>query len=115
MYEKYLEALEEKKKARWTSESREGDESGWSFRESESTESYRVTSEGRQPKPGKRSSVPPTTAKVEHEPNDVLNAVVTGLAWGAEGIVAFLGGARAVITYHFRLVLRFLGNPFNAH
>lgn len=113
MYEKYLEALEEKGKARRTWGSREGDESEWSSRESESTRSYRVRSGGRQPEPEKRSSVPPATARVEDEPDDVLNAVVTGLAWGAEGIVAFLGGARAVITYNFRLLVRFLGSPFN--
>lgn len=111
MYEKYLEALEEKGKARRTSGSREGDELEWPFRKS--TRSYRVRSEGRQPEPEKRSSVPPATARVEDEPDDVLNAVVTGLAWGAEGIVAFLGGARAVITYNFRLLVRFLGSPFN--
>lgn len=114
MYEKYLEALEEKGKARRTWGSREGDESEWSSRESESTRSYRMRSEGRQPEPEKRSSVPPATARVEDEPDDVLNAVVTGLAWGAEGVVAFLGGACAVVTYHFGLLLRFLGSPFNA-
>lgn len=103
MYDKYLEVLEERR-ARRTS----GGSSSSSSKGDETKSSWWTTSEGTRPKPGKVSSVPPATVKVEDDRRDAVDVAAAGVAYVAEPAVAILAKIAALIAHCAGVINSFL-------
>lgn len=107
MYDKYLEVLEERRARRTSS----GGSSSSSKVDDKTTSSWWTTSEGRQAKPGKVSSVPPATVKVkvEDDRRDAVDVAAAGVAYVAEPAVAILAKIAALIVHCAGVINSFLG------